>query len=390
MNQDAEFDAPDEAPKPKPRPTAARPAQKPATEPAQVVETAPKSELQILLEHEPGKVLLSEEHRAALLSEIRLEMQKFKPDLSTVKGRDAIKSHAFKITKTKTALDDAGKALNANLREQINKVDAIRRSAWDDLEGMAIEARKPLTDWEAAETMREEKARKILGLIAEAMKAFPGETAAELEERLAAVRAVAIDASTFVDDTDAATEKRDEAISHLAFLLNAAQEREAMAAENERLRQRDAERQAELDRLAQVERDAQAAQEAAAAAKARKAEDEANASQRAAEAAEQAAEAAREEERQIAAAAAAEIQRQHEAELARVQQQAAADLLAQQQADAARKAAEQTEAQRRAIRTSVRNSLVALGLDKEKAGEITLAILDGKVPHISIDYETEN
>lgn len=389
MNDDAPFDAPE---MPKPRPTAARPAASKMAEKINTppVEEAPKSEVAKLLEHKPSEVLISEEHRTALLAEIRQELAARKPDLSTATGRNAVKSFAFKITKTKTALDEAGKALNAGLRDQINKVDAIRRAAWDELGALAIEARLPLTNWEAAEALRESKARDILTLIAEAMRTFPGESAAELEQRLEAVRAVAIDPAVFTDGSDEASEKRGEAISHLAFLLNAAQEREQMAAENERLQQQAIAQQAEIDRLAEVERDALAAQEAAAAAEAQKAEEEANASQRAADAAAQAAEMAREEERQIAAAAAAETERLHQAEIVRVQEKAAADLVAQQQADAARKEAEQTEAQRRAIRTAVRNAIVALNVDKDKAGEITLAILDGKIPHITIDYQTEN
>lgn len=350
----------------------------------------PKTELQDLLEHKPAEVLISEEHRAALFTQIRAEMAAFVPDLATDKGRKAVAAHAFKITKTKTALDEAGKALNAGLRQQIDKVDEIRRKAREELDGLAVQARLPLTNWEAAETLRENKAREILTLIAEAMKAFPGESAAELEERLAAVRAVAIDPAIFTDSSDAATEKRDEAISHLAYLLNAAQEREAAAAENARLQQQAIAQQAEIDRLAQVERDAQAAKEARQAEDARKTAEAEQASQRAADAAEQAAEAARVEERRIAQAAADETERLHKAELAAVEERAQASLFARIEAEQAAKAAEQTEAQRRAIRTAVRNAIVALGVEKEKAGEITLAILDGKIPHITISYETEN
>ena len=49
------------------------------------------------------------------------------PDTTTRKGRDAIKALAFKVTRSKTALDEAGKQLNAGLRRQIDTVDVERR-----------------------------------------------------------------------------------------------------------------------------------------------------------------------------------------------------------------------------------------------------------------------
>ena len=75
-------------------------------------------------------------------------------DVTTNKGREAVKALAFKVAKSKTAFDKAGKALNDERRTAINAVDAERRKAWDRLEKLQHEVRAPLDAWEAAEEKR--------------------------------------------------------------------------------------------------------------------------------------------------------------------------------------------------------------------------------------------
>jgi hypothetical protein len=89
-----------------------------------------------------------------IVARIAEEVRSHVPDLTTAKGRDAIKSLAFKVARSKTALDDAGKKLNEDARAQINIVDAARRKIRDQLDALRDEARKPLDDWEAAEKER--------------------------------------------------------------------------------------------------------------------------------------------------------------------------------------------------------------------------------------------
>jgi len=50
------------------------------------------------------------------LQQIRAEIDAFVPDVSTKKGRDAIASIAHKVARSKTALDNVGKELVAELR----------------------------------------------------------------------------------------------------------------------------------------------------------------------------------------------------------------------------------------------------------------------------------
>lgn len=68
------------------------------------------------------------------LQQIRAEIDGFTPDISTRKGRDAIASMAYKVARSKTALDEVGKKLVADLKEVPKKIDAERKRVRDTLE----------------------------------------------------------------------------------------------------------------------------------------------------------------------------------------------------------------------------------------------------------------
>jgi len=51
------------------------------------------------------------------LAKIKEELDSFVPDVTTKKGRDAIASIAYKVAKGKTALDNIGKELVAELKD---------------------------------------------------------------------------------------------------------------------------------------------------------------------------------------------------------------------------------------------------------------------------------
>ncbi len=94
-------------------------------------------------------------------------------DVSTAKARAYIKSLAHNVTRTKTAIDEAGKSLVAELKELPRKIDASRKELRDALDALKEEIRKPLTEWEEAEKERERIAAQIEKNI-ESMKNFPG------------------------------------------------------------------------------------------------------------------------------------------------------------------------------------------------------------------------
>lgn len=178
------------------------------------------------IEHVNAVELFTGHKLDELLLQIRAETASIVPDTSTDAGRKAIASTAYKVARSKTAIDDAGKELVAGWKRQAAEVDAGRKKARDYLDDLKIEVRAPLDAWEAEQARLEQEAR-IQREQAEA------DRLAEIERREAELR------------------QREEAI---AAQERAAQER----AERERI---DAEQQ-EQARLEQARIDEQARQEA--------------------------------------------------------------------------------------------------------------------------------
>lgn len=88
------------------------------------------------------------------LQKIRDEIDAFVPDVSTRKGREAIASIAYKVARSKTALDNVGKELVAELKDIPKKIDAERKRMRDTLDAWQEEVRRPLNAWQAAEDDR--------------------------------------------------------------------------------------------------------------------------------------------------------------------------------------------------------------------------------------------
>ncbi len=89
-----------------------------------------------------------------ILGKIEAEVRAFVPDMSTKQGREAIASIAYKVARSKTALDKMGTELTEQWRKQTDTVNAQRKVVKARLEALQVEVRKPLTDWENAEETR--------------------------------------------------------------------------------------------------------------------------------------------------------------------------------------------------------------------------------------------
>lgn len=138
------------------------------------VQPEPATDIAAIVAANPVSVLIDEKVYSQFYQHIKAETEAFKPDLSTVASRKEISSLAYKVTRTKTAIDAAGKKLNEDARAQINAVDASRRKIRDELDALAEAVRKPLTEWEAAEEARIDRVKAMLLHIEECGKGFIG------------------------------------------------------------------------------------------------------------------------------------------------------------------------------------------------------------------------
>lgn len=194
-------------------------------------------------------ILTDEKQFDSLLARVRAEVAAHVPDLTTDKGRKAIASLAFKVTKTKTALDDAGKKLTEDKRAEIKAVDDSRRKIREALDGLRDEARKPLTDWETAEETRVAECNALMKAMTDAAVVTVDDTSETVSARLDEVRGRNLDPTLFGSEIDLAQQRRDHAVATLGAALERLRQEEADRAELGRLRAEKEERE-QLDRRA--------------------------------------------------------------------------------------------------------------------------------------------
>ena len=331
----------------------------------------------------PVAVLTESETRSEFYEKLRTLVDAHEPDLTTEKGRKAIASLAYKVARSKTAIDDAGKKLTEEARAQIKTIDETRRQIREQLDELKEEARRPLTEWEAAEEKRAEDARTQLVFIRDSARIDLDATATDIQNRLNALASLEID-----DDLH-----REQAGVARAALEDTRSALEAAAA---RLKREEQER-AELTRLRE-----EAAQREAEEAEKRAKEEEAR---RAEEAEKAEAERIKRLEKEAEARAKAEAERKHQEELAEAQRRAdAAERAAQEERDRLareeqeRAAAAQREADEKARREADRAHrgkvmgaakeaiMEAASIDEATAKTIVLAIAAGNVPSVAIQF----
>jgi hypothetical protein len=188
------------------------------------------------------------------LQVIRSKIDGFTPDISTRKGRDAIASMAYAVARSKTALDDVGKKLVADLKEVPKKIDAERKRVRDTLDSWQEEVRRPLNEWQAAEDARVDKHNDAIERLRLLAVDLDGITAEDLADRVAQLEAVALGDDWEEFEPEAARAK-DKAIGVLRTALTARQQYEAEQEELARLRA-EAEARAKADHEAAIAREA--------------------------------------------------------------------------------------------------------------------------------------
>ncbi|HHJ0550330.1 TPA: hypothetical protein ACQE9T_003258 [Escherichia coli] len=296
-----------------------------------------------------------------LIEAIEKEARSLVPDVTTKKGRDAIASMAHKVARSKTYIDNAGKALVAELKALPKQIDESRRVVRERLDALKDEVRRPLTEWEAEqERIKAEEAMNALHVEALAMNE-------EFDRQLAA---------------------RIESDHEMALLMNDAFDREQAdkAAEAERQRiahEEEIKRMAaaaaarEVEQRAQREREEAAHREAVLKAQAEQAERDRIAAEKKAEADKQAAiEAERRKSQEEADRIRREAEQREQARLA--EEKRKADEQARREADVKH---------RKAVGTEIVKALLAnTSLTRDQAIEVLTAVKDGCIPHTGISY----
>nr|MDA3887260.1 hypothetical protein [Allgaiera sp.] len=316
-----------------------------------------------------------------IIARIRAEVMSHAPDLTTDKGRKAIASLAYKVSTSKTALDNAGKTLTDDAKKQIGIVDAARKKIRDELDALRDEVRKPLSEWEAAEDRRQAHIKATLEAFRD--HGVTGEESSErIRERADDIKAITVD-ETFGEYLDQSVAAREATLTTLRGMYAAARKREDQEAELEKFRTEAAARE-EADRVkreaAEAEQARIAAEKAEADRLARVAREREEAATRAAEEATRAAEAKADAARKASEEREAELKRQIEqaaqAERDRAEQE-------RQASDDARKKREADTKHRAAIKADIVNALAAMS-GRSTPDHIADALMAGEIPHCEV------
>ena len=173
---------------------------------------------------------------APFLLTIQSAVEAFKADVSTEEGRKAITSFDYRLARSKTALDAAGKAVVDGLKEELSKkIDANRRRVRLQIEAWQKEVREPLDEWEEADRKRRAKHIETIRLIQQMSLVDYGTDSNTLRQKIDF--ALAIDVGPKLEEfEEEARVARESALSGLRKALADREAWEAQEAENARLR----------------------------------------------------------------------------------------------------------------------------------------------------------
>ncbi|WP_457299136.1 hypothetical protein [Phyllobacterium sp. P5_D12] len=329
-----------------------------------------------------AETFTNDEEFEKLYSAVKDAVSKHVPDTSTKTGREATKSLAYKVTRTKTALVAQGKKLTEEWRDQTKKVNAACNTIEERLDALRDEVRKPVDDWEKAEEDRIHAHKVNLEALIVLSKVGLGHTVAEYREMLTAAEQTQLGA-TWEEFAAQSSLAREDAIETLTRMLKIAEKQEADAVELEKLRAKDAERDAaDAERLA-AENTAKAEAEQA---EARKVEDERIAGEARQKALDEAAERVADAERKAAKADADARQAIADA-AAKVEDDRRKAADEQAAAEAEQKRRDDDKAHRKTIEGKIIAELIdCAGITADQAQNIVIAIVSGLVPNVTLKY----
>ncbi|HGW4126570.1 TPA: hypothetical protein ACNH0Y_002458 [Acinetobacter baumannii] len=343
------------------------------------------NELQVLEQNVIVAAFQKENGTKSLYEQIANNARSIVFNMNDKKERDALKSYAYNLARTKTTVDNYGKELVSGIKAQAAVIDADRKFWRDNMDLLQEEIRKPLTDFENAEKARIKRLEDEVAVIKMPANLCGEWDAASIKDAIQTLENKVID-SSFEEFEQEAKLAKFETLEKLRTALAAREKYEAEQAELERLRKEQLERD-------QRERDERIAKEAADKARI-EAEAKALAEQRRVEREKQEAEekaerekreAAEREARLIAEKEEAELRAQQAAvmERQRIEREQAAKEEAERKAEEARLA---NVEHMRSINQEILNKLCAIGLDEGQAKAVITAIARNQIPNVSIKY----
>ena len=343
------------------------------------------NELQVIDQNVIVAAFQKENGTKSLYEQIANNARSIVFNMNDKKERDALKSYAYNLARTKTTVDNYGKELVSGIKAQAAVIDADRKFWRDNMDLLQEEIRKPLTDFENAEKARIKRLEDEVAVIKMPANLCGEWDAASIKDAIQTLENKVID-SSFEEFEQEAKLAKFETLEKLRTALAAREKYEAEQAELERLRKEQLERE-------QRERDERIAKEAADKARI-EAEAKALAEQRRVEREKQEAqekaerekrEAAEREARLIAEKEEAELRAQQAAliERQRIEREQAAKEEAERKAEEARLA---NVEHMRSINQEILNKLCAIGLDEGQAKAVITAIARNQIPNVSIKY----
>lgn len=348
-------------------------------------------------------------------------------DMSVKANREKVASTAYKISRTKTGLDEAAADVAGDAKQIVDAVNAERRQLKNTLDILRDKAREPLDAWEEAEKKRRQNVADAIGSFQNVAIDHASRDSSELAMVLDNLNHWQFKEEHYGEQIEDVRDAHKIAVERITEMMDAAGRREAEAAELEQLRREKAEREeadrirreqeeaekaarmaeekrlidAENERIRQDEERARIAKEAEEKA-ARDAAEKIAAEQKAREDAERRAQEAEERE-----AKRIEDEKRREADAIEAQKEAAAraeedakrrELKAQaeERARIAEEQAKKDEADRQraadvAHRKKINSAAVAglmkaCELDEKTAQNVLIAIYKEQVPHVAISY----
>lgn len=355
-------------------------------------ETSTGTDIAIAVTKDPGIVLLDREKFDAWYDKLSAKAPT-DADVTTKKGRDALRSFAAEVRSEKAGIDKARLSLTKRWRDMTSSANTAGKEIEERLEKLAADVRAPLTQWEEAEKAKNENRRRII----DEMRAFGvvtmDDTSQTVRDRGSEVFKTEVTPELYEEMFDEAASVKAQSIetlkSALARLIREEADREELAklradreaaeaeaaekaaAEQEERDKADAERIEKERREAaeQAEKDRIAAAEKAATERAQREAEERHEAELAAERAK-----TREAER-VAQAERDRIENE------RLEAEATAKRLADEQAER-----ETNKANRTAKKTAAKQAIMTCGVSEDAAQKVVLAIIAGEIPAVSLAF----